>query len=118
MITYMRNLLIIALVILTCSTAIVGGDFVNGATTCASSGNKQVSSTSYYLHQLTVTAGTTTSNTGNIAIGGTSVTTANAPLLGPGWTANWTSPSANLNPATLYFSCTVNTDTIQWIGAR
>src|ERR1700685_1861996 len=113
----MRYLLIVTLAVLLGST--LCADFVNGTVTCPTSGNKQISTTSYSLYQLTVEAGSTSSpNTGYIAIGGSNVTTSNAPLLGPGYTANWNKPNPAINPASLYFACTVNTDTIQWVGSR
>ena len=110
----MRYLLIAALTLMMCST--LGADFLNGTTTCPTSGAKQVSATSYNLYQLTVVTGL--SNGGSIAIGGSTVTTSNAPLMSAGSSFNWTKPSAGVNPATLYFACTLNTDSIQWVGSR
>lgn len=114
----MRHLFTLSLAVLMISST-MQADFVNGVSTCAASGNKQVSTTGYNLYQLTITAGSASApNTGYVAIGGASVTTSNAPLLGPGYTANWNKPSAAINPASLYFACTVSTDTIQWVGTR
>jgi hypothetical protein len=110
----MRYLITVFTLLLLSSTLF--GDFVNGTVTCAASGNKQMSTTSYSLYQLTVTAAPT--NTGNVAIGGVSVTTSNAPLLAAGYSANWTKPNAAINPASLYIACTVSSDTIQWVGSR
>ena len=110
----MRYIAIAVLLIALCST--LGADFVNGTTTWPASGNKQVSTTSYNLYQLTVFM--PAANTGGIATGGASVTTSNAPLLTAGYSQNWNKPSAGINPASLYFACTVSGDSINWSGSR
>lgn len=110
----MRYLLTLTLALLLCST--LCADFVNGTTTCPSSGNKQISATTYNLYQLTVFM--PVANTGGIATGSSTVTTANAPLLTEGYSQNWNKPNGGINPATLYFACTVSGDSITWSGSR
>lgn len=109
----MKLLLLAFLVIVTPQFA---GDFVSGSNTCPTSGAKQVSATSYNVMNLVVTAGL--SNAGQIHLGGSNVTTSDGGVLTPGASFFASKPSNSVNPATLYFACTTNTDTISWIGAR
>lgn len=98
------------------SLAVHSGDFIFGTQTCPTSGTKQVSTTSTNFFQLTVVA--YLNNTGNITIGGPTVaSSANTGIL-PGSSFNFTKPSPGINPVTLYMACTVNTDSIWWVGSR
>jgi len=92
------------------------GDFVGGSTNCPSSGFLQVSSTSYSLYSLTVSAKIT--NAGFVYVGPSGVTTATGTLITPGSSYSASKPSAAINPTTLYFACATNTDSITWIGSR
>ena len=112
----MKLLSTIAALLLLFSSVIHSGDFVSGSTTCPSSGAARVSITSYNLYQLTVSA--TLTNTGYIHLGSSTVTTSNGGVLTPGGSYNASKPSAGINPATLYFACTVSADSISWIGSR
>lgn len=106
----------LVLFLLALASATFSGDFVSGSATCPSSGNARVSTTGYNLMQLSVTA--TLTNAGYIHLGGSSVDTSSGGVLTPGGSYNASKPSAAVNPATLYFACTVNTDTLTWIGSR
>ena len=108
------RILIVALLVLTLSA--MAGDFVSGSTACPSSGAVQVSSNTYNLYELTVSANI--ANTGKIYLGGTTVNTSSGGVLVPGASYTATKPSAGVNPKTLYFACSVNTDGITWIGSR
>ena len=111
----MKLRLVVSLLILVSAT--FSGDFVSGSATCPSSGNAHVSPTPYNLYQFTMTAGL--SNTGVIYIGGSNITTSNGGgVLTPGASYNASKPNAGVNPSSLYFACTVNTDTLTWIGSR
>jgi|ERR1700723_24817 len=90
------------------------GNYQSGQATCPTSGNAQVSTTSYSLRQLTVSA--LAANTGKIYVGGIGVTTSTGGELVAGASYNSTDPANSINPATLYFACTVNTDGVAWIG--
>lgn len=112
----MRTLLLI-LILVIASPLSHSGDFVNGSTTCPSSGSKQVSTTGYQFYQLSILANP--GNTGNIYLGGSSsVTTSTGVVLQPGWTYNAQKPSAGINPANLWIACATNTDGLTWIGSR
>jgi hypothetical protein len=94
------------------------GSFVSGSIACPSSGNKQVSTTSYFLRQLTVSA--LIGNTENIYIGGLNTSATAVPPIGgelvPGSNYNSTDPTNAVNPANLYFACVSSGDAISWIG--
>ena len=91
---------------------------INGSQTCPSSGNKRLSTTSTKTIQLTIAAPFT--NTGNITIGGSGVTTTNAILLLPGGSFNF-APQGNASSHDLsqtFFACTVSADSVVWTGAQ
>lgn len=88
----------------------------NGVTTCPTSGNKRVASSS--VRTPTYSLQTPISNTGSVCIGGSSVTTSSAICLTAGM--SYTAPTQGNSPAYdlqgVYFACTVNTDVIQWLS--
>ena len=110
------RLALLVMLLLVLSAATYSGDFVQGTQTCPASGRIQVSSTSYNLFQLSITANL--DNSGKIYIGGVTVTTANAPGLPAGWSYNAGKPSSGVNPAALYFACDSSSDGLKWIGSR
>ncbi len=109
----MRKLMFLVLLLVPVSKS---GDFVSGSNTCPTSGNKQVSATKYDLFNLVVSAGLT--NGGRIYLGSSSVDTSSGGVLTPGAAFFASKNSNGINPASLYFACSTNTDTISWIGAR
>lgn len=112
----MRNVIITLLMLLIMPTVTRSGDFVSGSNTCPTSGNKQVSATKYDLFSLVVTS--TITNAGQIHVGGTNVDNSTGGVLTTGASFFVSKNNNQINPATLYFSCTTSTDTISWIGAR
>ena len=92
------------------------GDYVSGSATCPSSGAAHVSPTSYQLYQVTVQALST--NGGIIYLGGSTVTSATGVSLTPGASYNSQKTNTGVNPSTMYFACSVNTDGLTWIGSR
>lgn len=96
--------------------ALLQADYPTGVTTCPSSGNKQVSSTSYSLYQLTVLA--PSGNAGTVYVGGSTVTTSTGFPLIAGASYNAAKPSPSVNPQQLYFACSNSGDSITWIGNR
>ena len=92
------------------------GGYLSGFTNCPSSGNAQVSTVSYFLKGLTVTANQ--SNTGVVYLGGASVVVSSGTPLVPLASASDTDNTASINPATEYFACTVSGDGITWRGRQ
>ena len=107
---------LLSIILLLAFTSAAFSDFPSGAAPCPSSGNAQVSTTPYNLYQLTVSANIT--NTGKIYLGSSNVNTSSGGVLTPGATYNASKPSAAINPAALYFACTVSADGITCIGNR
>lgn len=107
--------LLVALMLLVMTPA-MRADFVQGSQTCPASGNIQVSTSSYNLYQLTVSA--TITNTGRVYLGGNGVTTSSGAYMIAGGSYTAVKPSAGVNPVTLYIACTVAADTITWTGSR
>jgi hypothetical protein len=108
--------LCVTVTLLILSAVSLRADFVSGSQTCPSSGVIQVSTTSYSLYQLSVTANI--NNTGYIHLGSNTVTTSTGAVLVAGGSFGATKPNPAVNPATLYMACTVNTDTVSWVGNR
>jgi hypothetical protein len=108
--------ILLSVILLLAFTSVAFSDFPSGAATCPSSGRAQVSTTPYNLYQITVQA--LTSNSGVVYVGSSSVTTSSGGGLIAGASYNANKPSAAINPADLYFACTVNTDGVTWIGSR
>ena len=92
------------------------GSFVSGSATCPASGNAQVSTTSYFLYQLTVQANF--ANAGKVYVGGSNVSTSTGAVLAAGYSYTVQGQSGSVNPATLYFACGTSSDGITWVGAQ
>lgn len=112
----MKRLLMISVVMLAVALPICPGSYLSGSANCPSSGNAQVSTTSYFLKQLTVSA--TATNTGVVSVGGPNVTTSTGTPLLPASSYDSTDTTSSINPATLYFACTVPGDTVSWSGRQ
>lgn len=111
-----KRVFLIPLALLVWAIPIHSGDFVAGSTTCPSSGAAQVSIANYNFFQLTVMANS--GNTGKINLGDSTVTTSKGVVLSASGVYTVNKPSNGINPSTLYFACTVNTDGLTWTGAR
>jgi hypothetical protein len=107
----MRALILVATLL---ATAVVtfSGSFYSGSNTCPSSGSKQVSTTSYTLTQLTVSA--LAANTGKVYFGSSAVASGTGGEVIAG--GNYNASGTNINPAALYFACSASGDSIAWIG--
>lgn len=99
----------------TCLTLLLfAGMPKTGSTTCPTSGNKQVNSTSAKALMYVIQA--PSANTGSVCIGGSDVTTSNSPCLAAGQTMSG-NPAGNAyvyDLSVIYFACTANTDTVRW----
>ena len=94
------------------------GGYVSGGTACPSSGAIQVTTSQFFLRQLTVSA--LTANTGKIYVGGSNTSATAVPPIGgelvAGSNYNSTDNTSSINPQTVYFACTVSSDAISWVG--
>lgn len=112
----MKQLLKLFTFLLVLSSVTFTGQFYSGKATCASSGNKQVSTTSVNLYTLTVTANI--ANGGIVYVGASNVDTTMGTPLVPTGSYTVTRGSAAVNVNGLYFACTVNTDGVSWVGSQ
>lgn len=93
---------------------IFGGNPGDGSNTCPTSGNKAVSSTRLVAGLVTVQA--PSANTGNIYLGGSSLTTSRGIFITPGGSYTYP-PQSNTQPydlSAIRFACTVSADSITY----
>jgi hypothetical protein len=112
----MKRLVLSLLLLLGSFTPINSGGYVSGSANCPSSGNAQVSATSYFFKGLTVTANP--GNTGVVWLGGPNVNTSTGTPLNALSSATDYDTANSINPATEYFACTVSGDSISWRGRQ
>lgn len=110
----MRRLLL-ALFLFGLSLSLAAADLKNGVTSCPASGNAPVVTVgvkvSWYIIQAPL------ANTGNVTVGGSTVTTANSVILPPGYSLN-SPPQGNTQPFDLshiYIACTITGDQIRYV---
>lgn len=112
----MRTLAIVVIALASLVFMAPAANVTNGTRTCPSSGNQPISTTSVRTATYTVQAPVT--NTGNVCIGGLTVTTSNSICLPAG--ASYTAPtqgnSAGYDLSHVNMACTVSADVLKYIS--